>query len=225
MWGRLQSTRTGHMFRSPLTWYMAVLFVSLGLLSAMVLDALRGRPTDHHHVLARNPAIPGATGGITEKRQGIVDPSPPPVIHVPALRSLEARTASPAPVNPPTTAIPAPVTQPSAPWSSITVTTSISESPSGISSGELDAKKAHKGASKDTFAEQLKSCQADWDPATHMTKDEWGATCRRVSPDRGKFLKEASQDIDFEPMDKPPRKGTRGYPPGDGGIDRDVKPH
>jgi hypothetical protein len=222
------------MFRSPITWYLAVLFASLGLLLAIALDALRGRPTDHHHVLARKLAIPGATGDITvqtaEKKQGIVDTSPPPVIQLPALLGLEART-SPAPVvgsiNPPTTAIPTPVTRPSAPWSSITVTPSVSGSPNDVSWGELDVKiNPNKEASKqNAFAERLKSCLADWDPATHMTKDEWGVTCRRVSPDRGKSLKEASQGIDFEPMDKAPRKGTRGYLPGDGGIDRDVKPH
>jgi len=43
---------------------------------------------------------------------------------------------------------------------------------------------------KDTIAAWLKTCLADWDRATHMTKSEWTATCRRVSAERGKFLTE-----------------------------------
>jgi hypothetical protein len=42
-------------------------------------------------------------------------------------------------------------------------------------------------------ADWLKTCLADWDKATHMTKSDWEATCRRVSAERGRFLLE-SQD-------------------------------
>ena len=28
----------------------------------------------------------------------------------------------------------------------------------------------------------------DWDPATHMNKQDWRRTCQRVSQDRVKFL-------------------------------------
>jgi hypothetical protein len=45
-------------------------------------------------------------------------------------------------------------------------------------------------STKDTIAAWLKTCLADWDRATHMTKGEWTATCRRVSAERGKFLTE-----------------------------------
>jgi len=34
----------------------------------------------------------------------------------------------------------------------------------------------------------LKTCLADWDQATHMTKVEWRATCHRVSVERRTFL-------------------------------------
>jgi hypothetical protein len=67
-------------------------------------------------------------------------------------------------------------------------------------------------AAKDRITEWLKTCQADWDEQTHMTKAEWTATCRRVSIERGKFLLEgASKGYLPEPIDKTPRKGTRVY--------------
>jgi hypothetical protein len=31
-------------------------------------------------------------------------------------------------------------------------------------------------------------CMADWDAATHMSKKDWGRTCRRVAFERTKFL-------------------------------------
>jgi hypothetical protein len=36
----------------------------------------------------------------------------------------------------------------------------------------------------------LKTCLADWDQATHMTKGEWRTTCQRVSAERRTFLME-----------------------------------
>jgi hypothetical protein len=47
---------------------------------------------------------------------------------------------------------------------------------------------AEMQAIKDRVAEWLKTCMADWDQATHMTKREWRATCERVATERGKFL-------------------------------------
>jgi hypothetical protein len=35
--------------------------------------------------------------------------------------------------------------------------------------------------------EQYKQCLNDWDAATHMTKNEWKRTCRRVVDGRVKF--------------------------------------
>jgi len=61
-------------------------------------------------------------------------------------------------------------------------------------------------------AEWYKTCVIDWDSATHMTKNEWANTCRRLSAEpaeRGDF----SKDTNFEFIDRPPRKGTRSYFP------------
>jgi hypothetical protein len=59
-------------------------------------------------------------------------------------------------------------------------------------------------------AEWLQACLADWDSGTHMSKNEWATTCRRLSEEpaeRG----EASNDV--EAIYRSPRKGTRGYLP------------
>ena len=37
-------------------------------------------------------------------------------------------------------------------------------------------------------AEWLRTCLADWDQDTHLTRDEWRASCRRVAEDRKHFL-------------------------------------
>jgi len=39
-------------------------------------------------------------------------------------------------------------------------------------------------------AEYLAKCMADWDAATHMTRQEWARTCRRVVDNRAKFMRE-----------------------------------
>jgi len=41
---------------------------------------------------------------------------------------------------------------------------------------------------KTRVAEWLATCLKDWDQATHMTRREWQATCKRVASERGKFL-------------------------------------
>jgi hypothetical protein len=40
------------------------------------------------------------------------------------------------------------------------------------------------------IAQWLKTCLADWEATTHMTRKEWRVTCERVSQERGKFLRE-----------------------------------
>jgi hypothetical protein len=61
-------------------------------------------------------------------------------------------------------------------------------------------------------AEWLKTCLADWDKATHMSRGEWRTVCRRVSAERRTFLiEEATKGISFDPIEKAPRKGTRLY--------------
>jgi hypothetical protein len=42
----------------------------------------------------------------------------------------------------------------------------------------------------ENIAYWLKTCLADWDRETHMTRQEWRTTCERVSAERGKFLRE-----------------------------------
>jgi hypothetical protein len=80
---------------------------------------------------------------------------------------------------------------------------------------ELEAKlEANRKAIENAAANWLKTCLADWDQATHMSKDEWATTCRRVSAERRKFfLEEAAKGINFESNDKAVRKGIRGYLP------------
>jgi len=165
------------MLRSPLIWYPATLFASLGLLVAIALDALRGRPTDH--ILPRNNAGAGTTGSSgalksqkAEMKQPVIDASFKSVMQPRAFHTEAAHAAvSPAPVSvstlPPGTAAPAPVpvAQTSAPWLSVTVTSSIAASSSKAST-------AHEGHPND--------CLALWDRGTHMTKEEWKAACGRM---------------------------------------------
>jgi hypothetical protein len=40
--------------------------------------------------------------------------------------------------------------------------------------------------------ESLESCVARWDAGTHMTKDAWRETCRRVADERSDYLKKQS---------------------------------
>ena len=43
---------------------------------------------------------------------------------------------------------------------------------------------------KDESAAYLEQCLRDWDAGTHMTKQEWARTCRRVVESRAKFMRE-----------------------------------
>jgi hypothetical protein len=38
--------------------------------------------------------------------------------------------------------------------------------------------------------EPVESCIKRWDPGTHMTKLEWEDACRRISEERGTYLRE-----------------------------------
>jgi hypothetical protein len=170
--------RTRHMLRSPLIWYLATLFASLGLLLAIALDALRGRPTDH--MLPHNFASAGATGSTgalkpqrVETKQPTVDASARSVMQAHALpidaaHAAASPTPDSVPTPPPQTPVPAPVpvAQTSAPWPSVTVTSSIAGSSSNASS-------AHE-------RKRSNDCLALWDRETHMTKDDWKAACGRI---------------------------------------------
>jgi hypothetical protein len=62
----------------------------------------------------------------------------------------------------------------------------------GAKSDAAQKVKADAGAAKaaDTKIDPLVQCLRDWDAATHMTRQEWARTCRRVVSNRAKFLQE-----------------------------------
>jgi hypothetical protein len=37
--------------------------------------------------------------------------------------------------------------------------------------------------------EPLESCMNRWDPGTHMTKDAWRESCKRITQERGPYVK------------------------------------
>jgi hypothetical protein len=47
-----------------------------------------------------------------------------------------------------------------------------------------------KAAVAKSDADGLEQCLRDWDRGTHMTRQEWARTCRRVATNRAKFLRE-----------------------------------
>jgi hypothetical protein len=148
------------MDRSAGKMYLATFIVVLGLLSVIVLDALRGR--SHDRVIPHNPSRQSAETG-----QVVVNTSMPP-----AIRSFEFRgeiepiapPASNAPlaIAPAVIPVRAPDVQAIAPWSDVTVTTSIART------------------LPDDGRKDLQDCLALWNRETHMTKDEWKAACRRM---------------------------------------------
>jgi hypothetical protein len=50
------------------------------------------------------------------------------------------------------------------------------------------ARPADAQAIRQTAEHWLKTCLADWDAQTHMTRSQWTATCRRVSAEREQFF-------------------------------------
>jgi hypothetical protein len=49
-------------------------------------------------------------------------------------------------------------------------------------------KKASTGMAAEPKVDPLAQCLRDWDAGTHMTRQEWARTCRRVVGNRAKFL-------------------------------------
>ena len=45
------------------------------------------------------------------------------------------------------------------------------------------------------FSKHFDICMKDWDAATHMTKEEWARTCRRVVKDRVEFFLEQGGEV------------------------------
>jgi hypothetical protein len=58
---------------------------------------------------------------------------------------------------------------------------------------EVPSEKAPKELLK-RGADYLQQCMQDWEPATHMTKQEWRRTCERVARERLKFLLEQAKE-------------------------------
>ena len=160
------------MLRSPGVWYLVILFASLGLLSAVALDALRGR--SHDHVLAPSPVTvgaehsgsPGSQKTLTEQLAG--GPSAPPATRISAFGTQAVQAtlaqAAPAPTPSPVVAAPTPAMQAIPPWPSATVTTSSTPTES----------------SAVALPRRSQECFASWDRETHMTKEEWKAACERM---------------------------------------------
>src|SRR5262245_46064755 len=40
---------------------------------------------------------------------------------------------------------------------------------------------------RELSAQYFDTCMKDWDATTHMTKEQWGRTCRRLADERAKF--------------------------------------
>lgn len=61
---------------------------------------------------------------------------------------------------------------------------------------KTDVAKAKAGVTPDAAkpgdrkVDDLAQCLRDWDIATHMTRQEWARTCRRVVSNRAKFVRE-----------------------------------
>lgn len=52
-------------------------------------------------------------------------------------------------------------------------------------------------------ANYVQQCMRDWDAATHMTKQEWAHTCRRVVDNRVQYLLDRSkQDNSSRPPER-----------------------
>jgi hypothetical protein len=53
-------------------------------------------------------------------------------------------------------------------------------------------KKAKADSAPDAVdkVDRLTQCLRDWDAATHMTRQEWARTCRRVVSDRAQFMRD-----------------------------------
>lgn len=68
-----------------------------------------------------------------------------------------------------------------------------SMSPAPAASGGGNApKKVKAGGTPDAApkVDPLTQCLRDWDAATHMTRQEWARTCRRVVGNRAQFIRE-----------------------------------
>ena len=124
LWTRIHQQAGYHMHKSAGIVYLATFIVALGIFSAVVLDAQRDR--SHDRILPRNPSRQS-----TNTEQMVVNLSTPPAIRPAEFRDrgqiepIARHTANaPLAIAPPVIPERAPDVS-IAPWSTVTVTTSI----------------------------------------------------------------------------------------------------
>ena len=172
------------MRRSPGIWYLAILFASIGLLSIIAWDALRGRSRDR--VLALDPSPVARESGNSrsprsqapQPKQAVAEPGALPEARIATSGQQtfqQATTTPPVPVAipPPAVTVTAPVPegQPIAAWPFATATTTFTRL------GRLSGAPPSDG-------KRSPNCLSLWEPATHMTKEEWKAACERAPRNR-----------------------------------------
>jgi hypothetical protein len=166
------------MLKTPGVWYLVTLFASLGLLSAIALDALHGRSPGHVLAFAPSPAsggakssgLPGSQAPQIKPLVAAADPSAPPATRTSAFGTQAIQAAPPAPSGitpaPPSVIAPTPAVQAMPQWPPAAVTTSTPSIPAGGWSVSVPRRS--------------QECAATWDRETHMTKEEWKAACERT---------------------------------------------
>ncbi len=159
------------MGRTVGVWYLTVLFASLGLLSIIAWDALRGRSHDHALALSPSPTAPEPANSSSQRSQtphpkpSAAEPSAPPAglrgtFSAQAMQQTTPPAPAPVVIASPAVAVPPP------PWPSGTVTTTFTKL------GRLTGASPREDHSQ--------NCLAAWDPLTHMTKEEWKKACGRA---------------------------------------------
>lgn len=73
------------------------------------------------------------------------------------------------------------------PGDSPTILATSTSSPSSSLTKQTKQAPADSRAEARDAEQYFTKCMTDWDAATHMTKQEWAKTCRRVSINRAKF--------------------------------------
>jgi hypothetical protein len=154
------------MLKSPGIWYLTALFVSLGLLSLITVDALRDR--SHDHLFTASPVSETVNLRPPQTRLPAVAASMPLADAPSAAGTHAAREASPAAHVATGASSPAPGVQVMSPWPSPSVKIS---TVAGRAAVPLPA----------SGGARTQPCAAAWDRDTHMTKEEWKTACRRTA--------------------------------------------
>jgi hypothetical protein len=69
-----------------------------------------------------------------------------------------------------------------------------------VGSAAASAQTSSSTQFQELHAQYVDTCMKDWDTATHMTKEEWRRTCRRLADERVKFRLEHGSE--FKPKQK-----------------------